>query len=158
MSNDPSNSRDERPIPLDIQDTRDAPGVDEEKMGFQRIIGPGADTPADEDMPGQAVGRDADGMPQPGNPRDHEGSGIDPTADGGPATPAIGRDGAQAGGGPHVGGTEGGTHGVLDLGTSATAGSTRGSDDRDRPQPTPDTSDRIIDDRNVSVDGGRDRA
>ncbi|MBP2315051.1 hypothetical protein [Azospirillum soli] len=85
------------------------------------------------------------------------GGGIDPAALGGPATPAIGEDGAQAGGGPHVGATEGGTQGVLDLGTSATAGPTRGTDDRDRPQPQPGQDGRFTDDRNVAVDGARDK-
>ncbi|WP_448204985.1 hypothetical protein [Azospirillum sp. sgz302134] len=85
------------------------------------------------------------------------GGGIDPAALGGPATPAIGQDGAQAGGGPQVGATEGGTRGVLGLGTSATAGSAPGSDDRDRPQPQPGGPDRMPD-RNVAVDGGRDNA
>ncbi|HYD71451.1 hypothetical protein [Azospirillum sp.] len=42
---------------------------------------------------------------------------IDPTAEGGPTTPVIpGTGGAQAGGGPHVGATEGGTRGVLGIG------------------------------------------
>lgn len=86
------------------------------------------------------------------------GGGIDPAALGGPATPAIGEGGAQAGGGPHVGATEGGTQGVLDLGTSANAGPTRGTDDRDRPQPQPSEPDRLTGDRNVAVDGARDEA
>ncbi|HYH17196.1 MAG TPA: hypothetical protein VD995_01145 [Azospirillum sp.] len=46
-----------------------------------------------------------------------DGARIDPTAKGGPATPVIpGTGGAQAGGGPHVGATEGSTRGVLGLG------------------------------------------
>ena len=85
------------------------------------------------------------------------GGGIDPTALGGPATPAIGEGGAQAGGGPHVGATEGGTQGVLDLGTSAADGTARGTDDRDRPQPQPGRDGRFTDDRNVAVDGARDK-
>ena len=84
------------------------------------------------------------------------GGGIDPAALGGKATPAIGDEGAQAGGGPHVGATEGGTQGVLDLGTSAKNGPMGGSDDRDRPQPQPGQRERLTPDRNVAVDGARD--
>lgn len=39
---------DERPIPLDIRETRDHLGVDEEIEGFQHIIGPGAGGPLDQ--------------------------------------------------------------------------------------------------------------
>lgn len=39
---------DEREIPLDIHETRDHLDVDEQIEGFQRIIGPGADGPADQ--------------------------------------------------------------------------------------------------------------
>ena len=39
---------DERPIPLDIRETRDHLDVDEEIEGFQRIIGPGAGGPIDQ--------------------------------------------------------------------------------------------------------------
>jgi len=108
-------------------------------------------TPGSEEAhPASPVGSVENPTPQTG------GGGIDPAALGGPATPAIGDEGAQAGGGPHAGATEGGTQGVLNLGTSATNGSTRGTDDRDRPQPQPDQPDRSVNDRNVAVDGARD--
>ncbi|CAO3380115.1 hypothetical protein [Azospirillum argentinense] len=38
---------DQRDVPLDIRNTRADPAIDEEKMGFQNIEGPGAETRKD---------------------------------------------------------------------------------------------------------------
>lgn len=43
---------DQRKVPLDIRDTREEPGVDEEKMGFQNVEGPGAPETGDYGIPG----------------------------------------------------------------------------------------------------------
>ncbi|PWC32330.1 hypothetical protein [Azospirillum sp. TSO35-2] len=104
---------DERPIPLDIRETRDHPDIDEQVEGFQRVIGPGAGTATDRQ------GREEDF----GIPGSEEASGLGtgplpPRQPDHPQRPAGGRDDGSPG---------------------------------DRPD------DRIVSDRNVAVDGARDR-
>lgn len=98
---------DERPIPLDIRETRDHPDVDEQIEGFQRIIGPGAGGPIDQ--PDEDFGI----------PGSEEASGLGT----GPLPPRQ-PDRPQG---------------------QTTSGTDRGS------------ADRIVSDRNVAVDGARDR-
>ncbi|CAO3406554.1 hypothetical protein [Azospirillum largimobile] len=98
---------DERPIPLDIRETRDHLDVDEEIEGFQRVIGPGAGGPIDQ--PDEDFGI----------PGSEEASGLGT----GPLPPRQ-----------------------PDRPMNRTEGQAAGSPD-----------DRIISDRNVAVDGARDR-
>ena len=93
---------------------------------------------------------------------------INPTAKGGPASPVIpGTEGAQAGGGPHVGAAEGNVKGVLGMGSGPVGQPTGGmgsdaADGDDRPaEEAAGTEPGIVAERNVSVlgsgPGGTDR-
>lgn len=103
---------DERPIPLDIRETRDHLDVDEEIEGFQRIIGPGAGGPIDQ--PDEDFGI-------PGS-EEAGGLGTGPLPPRQPDRP------------------------MGQTGMGQTAGQAAGPSD-----------DRIVSDRNVAVDGARDR-
>lgn len=92
---------------------------------------------------------------------------INPTAKGGPASPVIpGTDGAQAGGGPHVGAAEGNVKGVLGMGSSPLGqpsggmGSGMGGETADAPLPPGDEerAQGIVEERNVSVLGSAPEA
>lgn len=98
---------DERPIPLDIRETRDHLDVDEEIEGFQRVIGPGAGGPIDQ--PDEDFGI----------PGSEEAGGLGT----GPLPPRQ-----------------------PDRPMGQAAGQREGAPD-----------DRIVSDRNVAVDGARDR-
>lgn len=52
---------DQRDEPLDIRNTRAEPSIDEEKMGFQNVEGPGADSPLEDKSktPGDGTLQDA---------------------------------------------------------------------------------------------------
>ncbi|MBK3737295.1 hypothetical protein GAY29_30440 [Azospirillum brasilense] len=58
---------DQRDEPLDIKNTRADPDIDEEKMGFQNIEGPGAETRKDKAPKERAPGTDdsPDSAPRP---------------------------------------------------------------------------------------------
>ncbi|WP_207459854.1 hypothetical protein [Azospirillum sp. SYSU D00513] len=81
-----TSSPDQRPVPLDITDTRDNPGPDEQKMGFQNIEGPGAGTDTDLGIPSSEAVKGAGEMPSPRSERD---GGQDPETMGGVDDPNI---------------------------------------------------------------------
>lgn len=94
-----------------------------------------------------------------------EDRGINPTAAGGPATPVIPASGdtedyaGAAGGGPHVGATEGSVTGVLGMGSSSVghpAGTMGGeaAQPNEVPLSDEDGTQGIVPERNVSVLGG----